>query len=229
MFFDKYYILLVMPALLFALWAQSRVSSTFARYSKIQAYNGMTGEQAARRILDLNGLTDVAIKPVGGKLSDHYDPRTRIVNLSSEVFNGNSLASIGVAAHEVGHAIQHSQSYVPLKLRSAMVPVTNFGSTLSMPIVLLGIVLGMPVLLQVGIICFALMALFQLVTLPVEFNASNRALKTIEAEGILQSSEEVNGARKVLMAAALTYVAALLVSVAQLLRIVLLFGGRDRD
>lgn len=229
MFIDRYYLLLVVPALLFASWAQMRVSSSFGRFSKVRTYSGITGEQAARRILNANGLYDIAIRPVGGKLSDHYDPRTKVVNLSNDVFYGSTIAAVGVAAHEVGHAIQHQVGYAPIKIRMALVPVTNFGSTLSMPMILIGLLLGSQPLMNLGIVCFSLMALFQLVTLPVEFNASRRALNIIEADGILQSQEEVSGARKVLSAAALTYVAALLVSVAQLLRILILFGNRDRD
>ncbi|MEG2144299.1 MAG: zinc metallopeptidase [Oscillospiraceae bacterium] len=214
---------------MFAGWAQMRVSTTFNRYNHIMTHNGLTGAEVARRILNANGLNDVEIRAVAGNLSDHYDPRTRIVNLSNEVFRSSTIGAAGVAAHEVGHAIQHQTNYTPLTLRAAIVPITNIGSTLSLPIILIGMFLSSQPLMNVGIVCFALMTVFQLVTLPVEFNASARAIKTIEAQGILQGGDEIAGAKRVLSAAALTYVAALLVSAAQLLRIMLIFGNRDKD
>ena len=223
-------IFLVLIGVLLSLWAQIRVNSTFARYSRVRCFSGMTGAEAARRLLNAQGIYDVTVQPVSGKLTDHYDPRTKVVKLSESVYNATSVAAIGVAAHECGHAMQHNEGYGPLRFRSALVPVANFGSQLSWPMILLGILfggLGSP-LVQVGILMFSLAVLFQLVTLPVEFNASSRAVRLLDSQGIL-SGEEVDGTRKVLKAAALTYVAAAAGSVLQLLRLVILFGGRDRD
>ena len=223
-------IFLVLIGVLLSLWAQNRVNSTFARYSRVRNFSGMTGAEAARRLLNAQGIYDVTVQPVSGKLTDHYDPRTKVVKLSDSVYNATSVAAIGVAAHECGHAMQHNEGYGPLRFRSALVPVANFGSQLSWPMILLGILfggLGSP-LVQVGILMFSLAVLFQLVTLPVEFNASSRAVCLLDSQGIL-SGEEVDGTRKVLKAAALTYVAAAAGSILQLLRLVILFGGRDRD
>ena len=223
-------IFLVLIGVLLSLWAQNRVNSTFARYSRVRSFSGMTGAEAARRLLNVQGIYDVTVQPVSGKLTDHYDPRTKVVKLSDSVYNATSVAAIGVAAHECGHAMQHNEGYGPLRFRSALVPVANFGSQLSWPMILLGILfggLGSP-LVQVGILMFSLAVLFQLVTLPVEFNASSRAERLLDSQGIL-SGEEVDGTRKVLKAAALTYVAAAAGSILQLLRLVILFGGRDRD
>ena len=223
-------IFLVLIGVLLSLWAQNRVNSTFARYSRVRSFSGMTGAEAARRLLNAQGIYDVTVQPVSGKLTDHYDPRTKVVKLSDSVYNATSVAAIGVAAHECGHAMQHNEGYGPLRFRSALVPVANFGSQLSWPMILLGILfggLGSP-LVQVGILMFSLAVLFQLVTLPVEFNASSRAVRLLDPQGIL-SGEEVDGTRKVLKAAALTYVAAAAGSILQLLRLVILFGGRDRD
>ena len=223
-------IFLVLIGVLLSLWAQNRVNSTFARYSRVRSFSGMTGAEAARRLLNVQGIYDVTVQPVSGKLTDHYDPRTKVVKLSDSVYNATSVAAIGVAAHECGHAMQHNEGYGPLRFRSALVPVANFGSQLSWPMILLGILfggLGSP-LVQVGILMFSLAVLFQLVTLPVEFNASSRAVRHLDSQGIL-SGEEVDGTRKVLKAAALTYVAAAAGSILQLLRLVILFGGRDRD
>ena len=223
-------IFLVLIGVLLSLWAQNRVNSTFARYSRVRSFSGMTGAEAARRLLNAQGIYDVTVQPVSGKLTDHYDPRTKVVKLSDSVYNATSVAAIGVAAHECGHAMQHNEGYGPLRFRSALVPVANFGSQLSWPMILLGILfggLGSP-LVQVGILMFSLAVLFQLVTLPVEFNASRRAVRLLDSQGIL-SGEEVDGTRKVLKAAALTYVAAAAGSILQLLRLVILFGGRDRD
>ena len=223
-------IFLVLIGVLLSLWAQNRVNSTFARYSRVRSFSGMTGAEAARRLLNAQGIYDVTVQPVSGKLTDHYDPRTKVVKLSDSVYNATSVAAIGVAAHECGHAMQHNEGYGPLRFRSALVPVANFGSQLSWPMILLGILfggLGSP-LVQVGILMFSLAVLFQLVTLPVEFNASSRAVRLLDSQGIL-SGEEVDGTRKVLKAAALTYVAAAAGSILQLLRLVILFGGRDRD
>ena len=226
--FDIYYLVLILPAMLLGLWAQARVDSTFNRYSHVRCRQGYTGSQIARRILDANGLTDVRIEGIRGNLTDHYDPTARVVRLSDSVYDSPSIAAIGVAAHEVGHAIQHANSYAPLTIRNAIIPVTNIGSKLSIPLILLGVVMSFQPLVTVGIVAFSLMAVFQLITLPVEFNASSRALATLNGEHYLDE-EEVYGARKVLSAAALTYVAALVMSLAQLMRLIALFGNRDRD
>lgn len=225
---DRYYLLLVLPAILIALWAQLQVKSTFARYSSVSVRGGLTGAEAARRILDANGLQHVAVEPVAGNLTDHYDPRTQVVRLSQDVYYRSSVAAIGVAAHETGHAIQHARNYAPLSIRTAIVPITQIGSSLSIPLVLLGYLMGNEPLVNIGILLFSLVTLFQLITLPVEFNASRRALATLDQYRMV-TEEEHQGVRKVLTAAALTYVASLLVSLANLLRLILLFGGRRRD
>ncbi|MEG2173860.1 MAG: zinc metallopeptidase [Oscillospiraceae bacterium] len=228
MFFDSYYLILVVPAMLLALWAQMRVQSTFSRFQKVRSDSGYSGADVARRILDNNGLYDVRIEQVSGTLTDHYDPRDRVVRLSQSVYASTSVAAIGVAAHETGHAVQHAKAYVPLTMRNAIIPITNIGSQLSLPLILVGFLLSAPSLVQLGIVAFSLMCVFQLITLPVEFNASNRAMAVLEQDGILRGSE-LNDTRKVLSAAALTYVAALIVSIAQLLRLILLFGRRRND
>jgi len=225
---DIYYIILVLPAIAFSMWAQAKVNSTFNRYSKERTYSGMTGYEAARRILAANGLYHVNVERVSGNLTDHYDPKTNVIRLSDSVFGSNSVAAVGVAAHEAGHAVQYAQNYAPIKLRAAIIPVTNIGSTLSMPLVLLGFFMGMQPLVNLGLLLFATVAVFQLVTLPVEFNASRRAVNALEMGGTM-AEEEIRGVKKVLSAAAMTYVAALAVSLANLLRLVLRFGGRDRD
>ena len=227
-YFDPLYLYLVLPAILLALFAQFKVQSTFNRYSQVYSSSRMTGAQVARAILDRNGLQDVRIEHVSGKLSDHYDPRTNVVRLSDSVYNSSSIAAIGVAAHETGHALQYAQGYSPIKLRSALIPITNIGSQLAIPLVLVGFLLEMLGLVYVGLILYSTMALFQLVTLPVEFNASSRALQILDTEGILYS-DELGGAKKVLSAAAMTYVAALIVSLAQLLRLIAIFGRRRND
>jgi hypothetical protein len=226
MFFDFYYLILVVPAILLSLWAQTRVTSTYQRYSRVMSRSGYTGAQIARRILDENGLTDVSIEAIDGELTDHYDPRTRVVRLSRDVYFGGSVASLGVAAHETGHAVQHAEGYFPLQIRTAIIPVTNFGAKLSMPLLLLGFFLGIDSLVSIGILLFSLMTVFQFITLPVEFNASTRAMDTLSS-GVL-ADDELDGTRQVLSAAALTYVAALLVSAMQLLRLILVFGNRRR-
>lgn len=231
MFFDMNYILIVLPAILFSLAASLKVKSAFKKYSKVRAASGMTGAEVARRILDANGLAHVAIERVSGSLTDHYDPRANVVRLSQPVYGSSSVAAIGVAAHETGHAVQYATGYGPIKLRAAIIPATNIGSKLAMPLIILGLVLSstasnLITIAYAGIILFSLSALFQLLTLPVEFNASRRALSTIDGFGILSGSER-NGARKVLSAAAMTYVAALAVSLAQLLRLLLMVQRRD--
>lgn len=221
--------ILVLIGVVITLWAQWRVNSAFSKYSRIRSRTGMTGAEAAQRLLQSQGIYDVRVQRVGGSLTDHYDPRTKTVNLSDDVFNVSSVAAIGVAAHECGHAIQDNVGYVPLRIRGNLVPVANIGSRLSWPLILIGLLisgLGSP-LVEIGIIMFSLAVLFQLVTLPVELDASARAVRLLDAEGIL-TGDEVSGTRKVLHAAALTYVAAAATSILQLLRLVILFGGRRR-
>lgn len=230
-FYDPLYLILVLPAVLFALIASASVNATFERYQKQLSARRITGAEAARRVLDSHGLYDVGIRMVPGKLSDHYDPRDNTVYLSEAVHNSTSTAAIGVAAHEAGHAVQHAENYLPIKIRAAIIPVTNIGSRLAMPLILIGLLLGAwggnYLLAYVGVICFSLTAIFQLVTLPTEFNASARAMRSLESGGIL-SRDELRGARKVLTAAAMTYVAALAVSLAQLLRILVIVAGSSR-
>lgn len=222
---DATYIFLVLPAVIFALWAQFNVKSTFSKYSKIASRSGMTGFDSARRILDANGLGDVRIAHVSGDLTDHYNPTDNTIYLSDSVYGSNSAAAIGVAAHEAGHAVQHATGYTPIKIRSAIIPITNIGSNLAMPLIILGIVLSFPTLAYIGVAAFGLSTLFQLVTLPVEFDASGRALKALEGS---LDGDDLASARKVLRAAALTYVAALAVSLVNLLRLLIMVAGNDR-
>ena len=224
---DPTYILVLIGALL-SMWASARVNSTFQKYSRVRSMTGMTGAEAARRILNSQGIYDVRVQAVSGQLSDHYDPRTRTVNLSEPVYAQASVAAVGVAAHECGHAIQDNVGYLPLRLRAAFVPVANFGSRFSWPLILIGLILGATSFIQLGIWMFTLALLFQVITLPVELNASRRAVTLLDEVGIL-SGEEVVHTRKVLGAAALTYVAAVAASLLQLLRLLILFGGRRRD
>ena len=224
-YFDPTYILVLIGVML-SLAASSKVNSTYSRYARVGARCGMTGAEAARQLLNSQGIYDVTIRRVPGHLSDHYDPRTRTVNLSDSVYGATSIAAIGVAAHECGHAIQDADSYAPLKIRGALVPVANFGATLSWPLIILGLFMGSgSVLIQIGILMFSLSVLFQLVTLPVEFNASSRAVRLLDENGILVG-QEVGQTRQVLSAAALTYVAGAAVSILQLLRLLILFGNR---
>ena len=225
--FDPTYLLVVMGALL-SMWASARVNGTFQKYSQVRSRTGMTGAEAARQLLHSQGIYDVTVQAVRGQLTDHYDPRTKTVNLSEPVYASSSVSAIGVAAHECGHAIQDHVGYAPLRLRAAFVPVANLGSTLSWPLILLGLVIGLTPFIQVGIWMFVLALLFQVITLPVEFNASGRAVQLLGQLGILQG-QEVADTRRVLGAAALTYVAAVAASVLQLLRLLVLFGGRRRD
>lgn len=228
-YFDPTYVLVLIGAVL-CIWAQARVSSTYSKYSKVLSRTGMTGAQAAQRILQLSGIYDVRIEHVPGNLTDHYDPANKVLRLSDAVYGSPSVAAIGVAAHECGHAVQHDKGYAPLQFRSALVPVANIGSKAGIPLIILGAFLGMnQTLIHIGIWVFALAVLFQVVTLPVEFNASGRALAMLGDYGMLDR-DETNGCRKVLRAAALTYVAAAASAILQLLRLVLLFGGdRRRD
>lgn len=217
---------IMIPVLLFSFYCQIKVKRAFRRYSSVHAMCGMTGAQAAARLLQLNGITDVQIRQIGGTLTDYYDPKNKEICLSGDVYNATSVAAIGVACHEAGHACQHAQGYAPLKIRNAAIPATRIGSSLGIPLVLLGMVFTWRPLIMVGIVLYALVALFQLLTLPVEFNASRRALQTIESNQFL-TEQEYRGAKKVLTAAALTYVAALASALATLLR--LLLAGRSDD
>lgn len=246
MFFGWFYydwtILILIPPMLFALWAQARVNSTYRKYSQVRNSRGLTAHEVARQILDANGLYNIRIEHVSGKLTDHYDPKAGVVRLSDEIDGSDSVAAIGIAAHECGHAVQHAEGYAPVKLRTALVPITNIGSSLSMIFIIIGLVLvsaqrtaeavgyynfGMAIAV-IGILLFSLSTIFQLVTLPVEFNASSRALKTLDSYHILEDNE-LPYARKVLSAAAMTYVAALVSSLASLLRIVLIVLGAGRN
>lgn len=226
--FDIYYFILIIPALLFGLWAQSQVNNNFSKYSQIETMRGMTGAQAAEYILRQNGIYDVQVRHISGHLSDNFNPKNKTVNLSDSVYSSTSIAAIGVAAHEAGHAVQHAVNYKPIRIREMIIPVTQIGSWLYLPILLIGVIFSSQGLVNAGILLFSTLAIFQLVTLPVEFDASDRAIKTLSASGILYG-EEIDGAKKVLRAAALTYVAALVSSLAQLLRLILIFGGRRRD
>ena len=233
MFFDWTYLIIVMPFVLLSLWASSNVNSTFKKYANQYSTRRITGAQAAQRVLSANGVSGVRIERVGGNLTDHYDPKTNVIRLSDSVYDATSTAAIGVACHEAGHAVQYAHNYTPIKLRATIVPITNIGAKLAMPLILLGVVLAFLenfsfFFVYAGIACFGLSVVFQLVTLPVEFNASRRAMVAISEAGLL-TEEEQKGARKTLTAAALTYVAATAVALAQLLRLLILFGGRRRD
>ena len=224
---DVTYLVLVLPALIFALWAQMNVQGTFKKYAKVASKHGMSGFDAARQILDANGLHNVRIAQVKGELTDHFNPKDNTVYLSDTVHSCKNAAAVGVAAHEAGHAVQYAVGYSPMKLRSAIIPITNIGSNLAVPLILLGIFLSFPTLAYVGVIAFGLSTVFQLVTLPVEFNASSRAMAALTSSGQLDK-DELKSARKVLTAAALTYVAALAVSLANLIRLFLLARRSDR-
>ena len=232
--FDWTYLTLVLPCIILSLWASSNVNSTFRRYSQTHSSRRITGAQAAQRVLSANGVSGVRIERIRGNLTDHYDPKANVIRLSDSVHDSTSVASIGVACHEAGHAVQYAQSYGPIKLRAAIIPVTNFGSRLAMPLILLGILFSAfadfsYTLVYLGIACFGLSLVFQLITLPVEFNASRRAMQAI-SDGNLLTEEEQQGAKKTLQAAALTYVAATAVALAQLLRLLTIFGrGRRRN
>lgn len=218
--------IILLPAIILSLWAQMNVNSTFKKYSGVYNRFGLTGADAARRILDMNGLYSVKIERVGGDLTDHFDPKTNVVRLSDATYGSTSVGAVGVAAHEVGHAIQHAAGYAPIRVRNAIVPAVNVCNMLSMPIIILGLFLSYT-LVELGIILFSATVLFQLVTLPVEFNASRRALSTLGAQNLL-APDELKGASKVLKAAALTYVAAAVSSILSLLRLILIFGGNNR-
>ena len=237
-YFDWSYLVLVVPALLFSLWASARVNSTFKKYSAMRNARGMTGAEAARAVLRANGVTDVRIEYVSGNLTDYYDPKNKVIRLSQDVYDAATPAAVGVAAHEAGHAAQYAAHYLPIRIRAAIIPATNIGSKLSVPLIILGLLLpGLRIfapyteffnlIAWIGVACYSLCVLFQLVTLPTEFNASRRAVTAIERCGLLLP-EEQQGAKKVLKAAALTYVAALSASLAQLLRLIIIVGGRQR-
>lgn len=223
---DATYIYLVLPAVIFALWAQFNVKSTFAKYSKVANRRGMTGLESARRILDANNLQSVAVSQVSGELTDHYDPRDNTIYLSESVYSSSTAAAVGVAAHEAGHAVQHAVGYFPMRVRAAIIPATRIGSNIAIPLVLLGIILSFPTLAYIGVFAFGFSTLFLLVTLPVEFNASSRAMASLESSGL--DGEDLKTARKVLTAAALTYVAALAVSLANFLRILMIVTGGNK-
>ncbi|MCL2763574.1 MAG: zinc metallopeptidase [Treponema sp.] len=227
MYFDYYYLVLVVPTLILSLWAQFMVKSTFAKYSKIACARKMTGQGSAALLLKANSISDVKIESVDGSLTDHYDPSSKVVRLSQPVYNENSITAIGVAAHEAGHAIQHATRYGPLVLRSTLVPVANIGSRLGPWIAMAGLFLSMPLLLNIGIILFAGAVLFYVITLPVEFDASARAIAILRENNVL-TQEELKGVRKVLTAAALTYVASTLTAMMSLLRLILLSRSRRR-
>ena len=230
--FDWTYLYLVLPCVLLSLWASHNVNATFQKYSRQFSQHRLTGAEAARRVLQANGVHGVRIDRVSGNLTDHFDPKTNVIRLSDSVYDSTSTAAIGVACHEAGHAVQYAVEYAPIKLRAAIIPITNFGSRIAMPLILAGILFSAfgafsDSLVYLGIACFGLSLVFQLVTLPVEFNASRRAIQTIEDAGLL-TAEEQRGAKKTLQAAAMTYVAATAVSLAQLLRLIAIFGrGRN--
>lgn len=226
-YYDSTYIL-VLIGILISLLASGLVRGTFNKYSKVRSISGLTGAEAAQRILNSSGIYDVRIQRVAGNLTDHYDPRNKTLNLSETVYGSNSVAAIGVAAHECGHAVQHNVGYIPIAIRGALVPAANFGSGLSWVFILGGIFLSIRPLILTGIVLFSLAVIFQLVTLPVEFNASRRAVRILDTTGML-GSEELGITKKVLSAAALTYVASAAAAILQLLRLVILFGGRNRD
>jgi Zn-dependent membrane protease YugP len=228
MFYDPTYILVIIGAVL-SLLASAKVNHTFQKYSKVRSYSGMTGKEAAEQILRASGIYDVRVEHISGNLTDHYDPSSKVLRLSDATYASSSVAAIGVAAHECGHAVQHQTKYAPLVLRSTLVPAANFGAKICWPMIIIGLLIGrFQPLLTLGILLFGIAVLFQLVTLPVEFNASSRALKILEQNGIL-GYDELGQTRKVLSAAAMTYLAAAASSILQLLRLVILFGGRDRD
>lgn len=226
MFFDTGYLIYVLPAIIVAMIAQAKVSSTFTKYSKVTNKRGITGAEVAQKILNLYGINDVTIERVSGNLTDHFDPRSKVIRLSDGVYSSTSVAALGVAAHETGHAIQHNKGYMPIKIRNSVLPVANIGSNLAFPLVVLGIIMSFSTLVNFGIILFSAVVVFQIVTLPVEFNASRRAISVMEQQYIL-TDEELGGAKKVLSAAAMTYVAATIVALGNLLRLLSLARRDD--
>ncbi len=225
-YYDYYYLVLVIPALIISLIAQVMVQSTYKKYANVLSARGIMAQDVVKRILSMNGISNVGVERIRGNLTDHYDPKANVIRLSDSVYGNASVASIGVAAHEAGHAVQYASGYTPIKIRNAVLPAANFGSKLSVPLIILGFFLGMSALVDFGIVLFSLVLVFQLVTLPVEFNASRRAIAVLDQNGILDG-EELTGAKRVLRAAAMTYVAAVLTSLAQLLRLILLSRRSD--
>ncbi len=226
-YYDLTYVIFMIPALIITMYAQIKVNSTFKKYSKVKCRRGLTGAQAAQIVLQRNGVRDVRIERVAGKLTDHYDPSSNVIRLSDEVYNSTSVSAVGVACHEAGHAVQQAENYKPILFRQFMVPITNIGSKLSFPLIFIGLLFPTKwdILLIIGIAMFSLAVFFELITLPVEFNASNRAIKALD-EGELLYDEELRGAKKVLSAAAMTYLAAAITAIASLLRLLLIFSGR---
>lgn len=224
-YFDYYYLILVVPALLLAIWAQVQVKTTYRKYSRVPNSRGMTGAYAAQAVLNFYGITDVRIERVSGNLIDHYDPRSKVIRLSDGVYNSSTVAAIGIACHEAGHAAQHAENYAPIKIRNAIIPVCNIGSTIGIPLALIGWIFSFSILIYVGLGLYAAVFIFQVATLPVEFNASRRAIKVIDETQLLRD-DEIGGAKKVLAAAAMTYVASMIVSLANLLRLLLRFSNR---
>lgn len=227
-YFDYYYLILVVPALLLAIWAQVQVKTTYRKYSRVPNSRGMTGAYAAQAVLNFYGITDVRIERVSGNLTDHYDPRSKVIRLSDGVYNNSTVAAIGIACHEAGHAAQHAENYAPIKIRNAIIPVCNIGSTIGIPLALIGWIFSFSILIYVGLGLYAAVFIFQVATLPVEFNASRRAIKVIDETQLLRD-DEIGGAKKVLAAAAMTYVASMMVSLANLLRLLLRFSNNRRD
>ena len=226
--FDQWYFILIIPAIIISLIAQMKVKTTFAKYSKIRTMRGLTGAQAAEAVLRNNGVVGVQIERVSGELTDHFDPKANVIRLSDSVFSSNSIAAVGVAAHEAGHAVQYAEEYTPIKIRSVIYPIAQVGSYLSWILILIGLFMNFSGLIFAGLIAFSAAVLFQLVTLPTEFDASKRAIEGIKSTNSLDE-DETKGAKAVLSAAAMTYVAAVIVSLAQLLRLLLIFGGRRRN
>ena len=224
-YFDYYYLILVVPALLLAIWAQVQVKTTYRKYSRVPNSRGMTGAYAAQAVLNFYGITDVRIERVSGNLTDHYDPRSKVIRLSDGVYNSSNVAAIGIACHEAGHAAQHAENYAPIKIRNAIIPVCNIGSTIGIPLALIGWIFSFSILIYVGLGLYAAVFIFQVATLPVEFNASRRAIRVIDETQLLRD-DEIGGAKKVLAAAAMTYVASMIVSLANLLRLLLRFSNR---
>lgn len=226
-YFDYYYLLLVVPAMIIAMWAQVKVKSTYARYSNVRNSRGLTGAYAAQSVLNYYGITDVRIERVSGSLTDHYDPKSKVIRLSDGVYDNASVAAVGIACHEAGHAAQHAENYAPIKIRNAIIPVCNIGSTIGIPLALIGWFLQFSILIYIGLALYAAIFVFQVATLPVEFNASRRAIKVIDETHLLADGE-TGGAKKVLSAAAMTYVASMIVALANLLRLLLRFSRNNR-
>lgn len=225
-YFDYYYLILVVPTLIFAIFTQIWLKNTYKKYSGLRNARGLTGADAAMNVLRHYQIYDVKIEHISGRMTDHYDPRTKVIRLSDGVYNGTSIAAVGIACHEAGHAAQHANGYVPIKIRNAIIPICNIGSMAGIPLAIIGLFLSSELLINVGLLLYSFVAIFQLATLPVEFNASARAISVIKDSGMLMA-DEVPGARKMLTAAAMTYVAALATSLANLLRLLLIFGRRN--